>query len=69
MVEKKLKPLDMFLSILSENNSHASYFCHLNGLDKNIIVDFLEHKYNSDKSIELVQEYTTNLNEEAQKAE
>jgi ATP-dependent Clp protease ATP-binding subunit ClpA len=64
---EEVKPLDMFLSILSEQNSHAAYFCQLNGLDKNIIVDYLEHKYNSDKSTELVKEYTTNLNDEAQK--
>ena len=64
---EEVKPLDMFLSILSEQNCHAAYYCQLNGLDKNIIVDFLEHKYNSDKSTELVKEYTTNLNEEAQK--
>ena len=64
---EEVKPLDMFLSILSEQNCHAAYFCQLNGLDKNIIVDYLEHKYNSDKSTELVEEYTTNLNEEAQK--
>jgi|TARA_B100001093_G_scaffold133349_1_gene126036 ATP-dependent Clp protease ATP-binding subunit ClpA len=64
---EEVKPLDMFLSILSEQNCHAAYFCQLNGLDKNIIVDYLEHKYNSDKSSELVKEYTTNLNDEAQK--
>lgn len=64
---EEVKPLDMFLSILSEQNCHAAYYCQLNGLDKNLIVDFLEHKYNSDKSTELVKEYTTNLNEEAQK--
>jgi len=63
---EEVKPLDMFLSILSENNSHASYFCLLNGLDKNILVEHLETKYNTDKGQELVQEYTTNLNEEAQ---
>ena len=64
---EEVKPLDMFLSILSEQNSHAAYFCQLNGLDKNIIVEFLEHKYSSDQNKELVKEYTTNLNEEAQK--
>ncbi len=64
---EEVKPLDMFLSILSEPNSHAAYFCQLNGLDKNLIVEFLEHKYTSDQSQELVKEYTTNLNEEAQK--
>jgi len=64
---EEVKPLDMFLSILSEQNAHASYFCQLNGIDKNIIVEFLEHKYTSDQSKELVKEYTTNLNEEAQK--
>ena len=64
---EEVKPIDMFISILNEQDTHASYFCQVNGLDKNIIVDFLEQKYNSDKSIELVKEYTVNLNEEAQK--
>jgi len=63
----EVKPLDIFISILNEQDTHASYFCSLNGLDKNIIVSYLEQKYNSDKSIELVKEYTVNLNEEAQK--
>ena len=62
---EEVRPLDMFLSILSEQNCHAAYYCQLNGLDKNIIVDYLEHKYNTDKSSELVKEYTTNLNDEA----
>ena len=64
---EEVRPLDMFLSILSEQNCHAAYYCQLNGLDKNIIVDYLEHKYNTDKSSELVKEYTTNLNDEALK--
>lgn len=64
---EEVNPLDLFISILSELNSHAAYFCQLNGLDKNIIVDYLENKYNSSKSIELVKEYTVNLNDEAQK--
>jgi ATP-dependent Clp protease ATP-binding subunit ClpA len=64
---EEVKPIDMFMSILNEQNTHAAYFCQLNGLDKNIIVDYLEHKYNSNKSLELVKEYTVNLNEEAQK--
>ena len=63
----EVKPLDIFISILNEQDTHASYFCSLNGLDKNIIVSYLEQKYNSDKSIELVKEYTVNLNDEAQK--
>ena len=35
---EEVKPLDMFLSILSEQNCHAAYYCQLNGLDKNLIV-------------------------------
>ena len=35
----EVKPLDIFISILNEQDTHASYFCSLNGLDKNIIVD------------------------------
>jgi len=64
---EEVKPIDMFMSILNEQNTHAAYFCQLNGLDKNIIVEYLENKYNSNKSLELVKEYTVNLNEEAQK--
>jgi len=63
---EEVKPLDMFISILSEKNSHAAYFCKLNGLDKNLVIDHLENKFNSAKGKELIEEYTTNLNEEAQ---
>ena len=64
---EEVKPIDMFMSVLNEQNTHAAYFCQINGLDKNIIVEYLENKYNSNKSLELVKEYTVNLNEEAQK--
>ena len=60
-----IKPLDIFVSILNEESSPATYYCELNGIDKDIIIDHLENKYRSSKSLELVQEYTKNLNQEA----
>ena len=51
---EEVKPIDMFMSVLNEQNTHAAYFCQINGLDKNIIVEYLENKYNSNKSLELM---------------
>ncbi len=60
-----LTPLDLLISILTEDNCHARYFCEINGLSRNVIVDFIDQKSRSTENTELLQEYTTNLNEEA----
>ena len=61
----EIEPIDLFVSILSEDNSPAQYYCNLNGIDKNVFVDFLENKDNNKRSLEIVKEYTVNLNQEA----
>ena len=63
----EIQPLDLFISILSEDETPAKYYCEMNGLDRNMIVDFIDKKYRTAKSAELIEEYTTNLNVEAQK--
>ena len=61
----EIEPIDLFVSILSEDNSPAQYYCELNGIDKNVFVDYLENKDTKKKSLEIVKEYTVNLNQEA----
>ena len=60
-----IKPIDIFISILHEEESFARYYCELNGLFKDQVIDHLEKKNRSTKSLELVEEYTKNLNQEA----
>jgi ATP-dependent Clp protease ATP-binding subunit ClpA len=61
----EIKPLDIFISVLHEEDSLSKYYCELNGLDKDMIIDHLENKFRSGKSTELLQEYTKNLNQAA----
>ena len=61
----EIEPLDLFISILNEDNSPAQYYCQLNGIDKNVFIDYLENKDTKKKSLEIVKEYTVNLNQEA----
>lgn len=63
----EIQPLDLFISILSEDETLSKYYCEMNGLDRNMIVDYIDKKYRTAKSAELIEEYTTNLNVEAQK--
>ena len=66
--------IDVFLSISSETNSHASYFLLKYGLDRNKIVDFYNANYveskgrkvaNASRADEILKEYCDNLNEKA----
>ena len=61
----EIQPLDLFVSILSEDESYAKYYCEMNGLNRNMIIDHIDQKFKTAKSAELIEEYTTNLNEEA----
>jgi len=61
----KILPVDILIAILNETKSHACYFCNLEGLDKNTLVDHLNNSANSDKAKEVLEEFTRNLNQEA----
>ncbi len=58
--------MDIFTSILSEDNCYATYFCEVNGFGRHEVVEQVDKKIRTSKSAELVEEYTTNLNIEAQ---
>jgi ATP-dependent Clp protease ATP-binding subunit ClpA len=64
----RLSPIDVLISILTEENNHARYVCEINGLDRNTINQYIEQENRSTENQELLNEYTTNLNEEALKS-
>jgi len=61
-----IEPLDLLISILSEDESYARYYCELNGLDKHAVLNLMESTDVAKKSKELLKEFTKNLNHEAQ---
>lgn len=65
--KQEILPMDLFTSILSEDNCYAKYFCELAGFGRNEVIEHIDQKVRSDKSAELVEEYTVNLNKEAMK--
>lgn len=60
-------PLDLLLSLLSEDNSYAKYFSEINGLSRAAILEQLNKKTKNNKTQELLEEYTKNLNKEAKR--
>jgi ATP-dependent Clp protease ATP-binding subunit ClpA len=67
-----IQVIDLFLSISSENNSHAAYFMVKYGLDRSKIVEYYNDNYQESKgkkvagnikADEVLAEYCTNLNE------
>ena len=60
-----IEPIDLLLSIGSEETSYARYYMQLNGLDKESIIGHLESRDYASKSQELLKEFTRNLNQEA----
>jgi ATP-dependent Clp protease ATP-binding subunit ClpA len=61
-------PVDLLISVLSEDNCHARYLCEVNGLTRQVVMEFVELTTRVNENAELLQEYTTNLNEEAAKS-
>jgi len=61
----QIEPIDLVLSIFKEDKSQACFYCELNGLTYNSVINFLESVDTDVKSKKLLQEFTRNLNEEA----
>ena len=60
-------PLDLLLSILAEDPAPmARYLCEINGLTGEVVKHHVRSTRNTEESKELLEEFTTNLNEEAQ---
>ena len=60
-----IDPVDLLVSILSEDECVSRYYMELNGLTKYTIVNYIDTKFKSAKNAELIEEYTRNLNDEA----
>ena len=60
-----LTPLDLLLSILSEDECFARYFCEQNGLTAEAAAAAAKKESAVEVNTELLEEFTVNLNEEA----
>lgn len=65
---EEVTPIDLLISILTEENCHAKYFCEVNGLSRAAVLEYIETRNRNEESEELLQEYTVNLNKEAEKS-
>jgi ATP-dependent Clp protease ATP-binding subunit ClpA len=63
---KQILPLDLLVSILSEEDCFAKYFCEVNGLTASLILEHAEKQAALEGSRELLEEFTINLNKEAE---
>lgn len=64
-----ITPLDLLASILTEDESHARYFCGVNGLTADLLQETVEKEASSEEALEMLREFTTNLNGLAENSE
>ena len=60
----QVSSIDLFVSILSENETHAKYICELNGIDRLSVVQVLT-AMNSTTGLKEAEEFLINLNAKA----
>jgi len=65
----QIKTTDLFVSILSEEETFAKYICELNGIDRLRVVEALSHTYRNSGNMKDAEEFLTNLNERAKISE
>ena len=65
----QVSPIDLFISILSEDNTHAKYICELNGLDRKTVIEWLTKNRKMEVSLKEAEEFLINLNEKALESE
>ena len=59
--------VDLFISVLTEEECFASYFCQINGLTPELIKSSVTKNVVMEEQSALLSEFTVNLNEEARK--
>ena len=62
---EQISSVDLFISILSESDTHASYLCELNGINKKKIVEVVNKSNILEDSLKEAEEFLVNLNEKA----
>jgi len=65
----QVNPVDIFVSILSEDKSHATYFCELNGINRLAVVEYITKHITTAQSLKEAEEFLINLNERAAASE
>ena len=65
----QINPVDIFVSILSEDKSHAQYFCELNGINRLAVVEYITKHITTAQSLKEAEEFLINLNERAAQSE
>jgi ATP-dependent Clp protease ATP-binding subunit ClpA len=65
----QVSPVDLFVSILSEDNTHAKYLCELNGVDRSKVVEWLTKNRTLETSMKEAEEFLINLNTKASESE
>jgi ATP-dependent Clp protease ATP-binding subunit ClpA len=66
--KEELDESDLLLSITMEENSFSRYLLSLYGIDNNILQDYMNQNKERSENSKMLDEYTTNLNEEAKKS-
>lgn len=68
--------VDLFLTLFNIENSHASYFLHSSGIEKDAVLNHIkrrpgteEHKLSENDALEILNQFCENLNEKAKKGE
>ena len=61
----QVSPLDLFISILSEDNSHAKYICELNGIERLKVIEYITQHRTIEMSLKDAEEFLINLNQKA----
>tara|TARA_B100000902_G_scaffold34893_1_gene41899 strand:- start:15754 stop:17952 length:2199 start_codon:yes stop_codon:yes gene_type:complete len=65
----QINPVDIFVSILSEDKSHAQYYCELNGINRLAVVEYITKHVSTVQSLKEAEEFLINLNERAAQSE
>ena len=66
---EQISTIDLFISILSESDTHAAYLCELNGINKKKIVEVVNKSNILENSLKEAEEFLINLNEKAADSE
>jgi|TARA_B110000977_G_scaffold195957_2_gene275416 ATP-dependent Clp protease ATP-binding subunit ClpA len=65
----QVSPVDLFISILSEDHTHAKYLCELNGIERAKIVEWLTKNRTVSDTLKEAEEFLINLNVKAAESE
>lgn len=65
----QVSPVDLFISILSEDNTHAKYLCELNGIERSKIVEWLTKNRTVSDTLKEAEEFLIDLNAKAAESE